>query len=80
MTHFFLNLHMCGEVIPDPEGMAFENTDAAIKAATLEARALLADEVKAGKLCLDCHIEVVNCDTGEVVDVPFRSAVTIADC
>ncbi len=80
MKHFFFNLHLCDEVIPDPEGAMFEDVAAAVRTAKLEARSYLAAEVAAGKLCIGCYIKVVDAETGESVDVPFRSMVTIKNC
>ena len=78
MTQFFFHLHLCGEVILDPEGSDFEDSVAAIKHASKEARTLLAAEIEREQLCLGCHIEVVNSETRESADVPFRPAVEIA--
>ena len=79
MPRYFFNLHECGTFIADEEGREFPDIHVALERATAEARALLASEVEQGRLCLDCHIEVVEADTGEAFSVPFRPLVTITD-
>lgn len=75
MTRYFLHLHYCGKLIPDVEGREFPNLEAAVKRAQMEARDLLAGEVREGKLCLGCQIEVVEESTGRAIIVPFSSTV-----
>lgn len=75
MTRYFLHLHYCGKLIPDEEGREFPNLEAAVERAQIEARDLLAGEVREGKLCLGCQIDVVEESTGRTVIVPFSATV-----
>lgn len=77
VARFFFHLHDCGNFTPDEEGRDFEDLDAAVEAAIIEARDLLAAEVAEGKLCLGCRIEVVEESTGRSMIVPFSSTVQI---
>lgn len=77
MPNYLFHLHDCGKLIPDEEGREFTTLDKAVEQARLDARELLAAEVKEGKLCLGCHIEVVEQGTGVTIIVPFSASVQL---
>jgi hypothetical protein len=77
VTLYFLHLHYCGTLVPDEEGREFSSMAAAVEQAQEEARGLLAGEVREGKLCLGCQVEVVEESTGRAVIVPFSSTVQL---
>lgn len=77
MARYLLHLHYCGKLVLDEEGQEFPNLEAAVERAQVEARDLLAGEVKEGKLCLGCQIEVVEESTGRAVIVPFSATVQL---
>lgn len=77
MANFFLHLHQCGIVYPDEEGRSFANLEAARRTALVNARELMADEMKSGRLCLGCRIDIAD-EHGRVLDVvPFKNAVEV---
>ena len=77
MPRFFFHLHDCGKLVPDEEGQEFPTLEAAVAEAQVDARELLAAEVKEGKLCLGCRIEVVEEATGRTIVVPFSATVQL---
>jgi hypothetical protein len=77
MTHFFFHLHECGVVTEDEEGRDLPDLATARGHAEEAARSILCSEVEDGKLCLDCHIEIVNGTTREKHIVSFREVVTV---
>lgn len=77
MARFFFNLSECGSLTPDPDGRECEDADAAFDVAVREARELMAAEVKRGKLCLGCHIEVTDASHDTVAVVRFRDVLKI---
>lgn len=78
MKRFFFHLHECGDLTLDNEGREFPDMAAALIAATADARGLMAAEVLKGKLCLSCHIDVEDVESGERVRLPFRDAVALS--
>jgi hypothetical protein len=77
MPRFFFHLHDCGRLVSDEEGREFPSIEAAVARAQIEARELLADEIRDGRLCLGCQIEVVEETTGRTIIVPFSSTVQL---
>lgn len=78
MRTYFFHLEMCGVSYPDEEGRRLSDPEAARQMAVLDARELLSGEVRAGRLCLDCLINVAD-ETGEVLlSVPFHETVMLS--
>lgn len=77
MARYFFTLHDRSGDTPDQEGCDLPGHAAARVHAINAARALMAEDVRAGHLHLSDYIEVSN-DSGEIVlTVPFSNAVTI---
>lgn len=77
MARFFFDLHECGNISKDDEGVERVGLEEIRDAAYRSAREVMCAELVEGRLCLACHIEVRD-ETGAVVlTVPFREAVTI---
>lgn len=77
MPLYFFHLRDGVDVLLDGDGREFDSVDAAAKAALLEARAIIADEARDGRIMLDKHIDVEN-DCGDIVHrLPFADAVEI---
>lgn len=79
MTLFMFHLHECGTLTPDEEGKELPDLAAAQTYAEAAARSIMCAEVEQGGLCLSCHIEIENGDSGERTRVWFRDAVKITD-
>lgn len=77
MPRFFLNLDQCGLRSLDHEGFQADHLDAARTAGIQAARDIMADEVRAGRLCLDCRVEVTDADGVVVLVVPFKEAIEV---
>lgn len=78
MTRFYFDLHECGSVLRDADGMNAENLDAARALALTSARDVMCGEISKGSLCLSCFIEIRN-DTNTIIErVMFRDAVAIS--
>lgn len=78
MQRYYFNLHECGRVTPDPEGCELSGIDQAREHAVREARAIMSAEVEEGRLCLGCHIEVVDADGQVAATVPFTAALSVS--
>lgn len=78
MPRFFLNLDECGVRSIDDEGFEAAHHEAARTAAIDAAREIMASEVRAGKLCLSCRIEVTDAEGEIVLTVPFKDAVMVS--
>jgi antirestriction protein ArdC len=77
MARYFFNLHECGTVSDDPEGMERADLDHVRQEALRAAREVMCAEVNEGRLCLSCHIEVKDEDGAVVLLLPFAEALTI---
>ncbi len=77
MTLYFFHLHECGLLTSDKEGREMPVAADLHAAAVREARAIMCAEVREGRLCLSCRIEVADED-GPVMFVPFRDAVAVS--
>ncbi len=58
MARYFFDLHECGCVTTDAEGMERPSLEAVRNEAVRAARGIMCAEVDRGQLCLSCHIEV----------------------
>lgn len=77
MPRLYFDLHECGVVTVDEEGVELAGMDAARAQATTAARSIMCDEVTHGRLCLTCSIEIRN-EAGDTLElVPFKDAITI---
>jgi hypothetical protein len=74
---YYFDLHECGKQIPDEEGRELPNSAAARDVALMEARTIMAAEVQEGRLCLACHIDVLDQDRRPVLKLPFEQALEI---
>lgn len=77
MTRYFFNLYECGRVTMDEEGLLLATVPEARRRAIDEARAIMCAEVKEGRLCLNCNIEVVDDHGALAVNVPFKDALHV---
>lgn len=78
MPRMFFNVHECGTVIADDEGMDVPDLHAARKIAIAGARDLMCGEISRGRLCLGCAVHVTDQSGAELLKVPFREAVEIS--
>ena len=77
MSIFYFNLHECGVVVEDREGVELPDFESATIRAIHEARMFMASEVANGHLCLGCHIEIAERETGQSRIVHFRDVLNI---
>lgn len=75
MFRFYFHLEMCGRVYPDEEGRSLSDLEQARASAILDARDLMAAEVKAGWLCLACRIDIADGGGAVILSVPFHEAI-----
>lgn len=78
MERYFFNLSECGSVSVDEEGVELADLDAVRAFAILAARDLMAGEVRSGRLCLGCSIDIRDAHGRQVLVLPFREAVTVS--
>jgi hypothetical protein len=78
MARYHFHLHECGTVITDDEGLDKPDLESVRFEALMSAGEIMSNEVKKGKLCLSCHIEVED-EAGQVVlTLPFKEAVQVS--
>jgi hypothetical protein len=77
MPHYFFHLYECGTIISDDEGRELSDVTDIRDAALREARDIMAGEVRGGKLCLSCRIEVLDENLRPVFVLPFKEALQI---
>lgn len=77
MTQFYFHVHECGTITEDHNGQKLTDLASAFQVAIRKAWSTMAMEVASGKLCLGCHIEIENAETGERTRVPFRETLQI---
>lgn len=78
MARYYMNLHECGVVTEDLEGVDLPDASAAAANAMIAARDVMAGEVKSGALCLSCKIVVLDKHGHQVAEVYFRDALNVS--
>ncbi len=78
MAHYFFHLHDRAGRLEDEDGVDYADVDHAVAAALDAARDVMAADVRAGVLHLDCWIEITDGHGASVKDVPFREALAIS--
>ncbi len=78
MTRYFFNLYECGRATIDEEGLLLATVPEAHHRAIEEARAIMCAEVREGRLCLSCNIEVVDAAGSLAVNVRFADALALS--
>lgn len=77
MVRYYFHLSLCGTEIRDGQGKSLIDTESAIQVALRQSWQIMAEEVAQGRLCLSCHIDVENGETGECTRIPFREALRL---
>ena len=77
MARYFMNLHDCGTLIADEEGLELTGLDEARRAAVRAARDVMCADVAEGTLCLASYIDVLDESGASVVRVPFGEAIEV---
>lgn len=77
MARYYLQLHENGDCIEDLEGCECNTPEGARAIALDAARDVMAEGVRAGRLCLKCHIAIEDADHRLLIMVPFSEAVEI---
>ena len=78
MQRFFFHLHEPNSVSVDDAGIFLPDRDAAEAKAITAAREVMCKDVRRGRLCLDCHVEVTDAEGDPVFDLPYRDAIEIS--
>lgn len=77
MSLYYFDLHECGLVNPDTDGIEARDLEHVREIAVTSARDIMSAEIAAGRLCLSCHIDVLDEARQPVMRILFRDAVTI---
>ena len=78
MPVYYFHLRDGEDVLLDPDGRILDGAEAIARSALAEARALISEEVRTGRIRLDQRIVVEDAD-GEVVHrLPFNEAIVIS--
>ena len=78
MNCFFFDLDECGEISAAEEGVELPDLVSARTYAIGAARDIMSAEVKDGRLCLRCRINVRTGDGSHLLTVRFSEALEIA--
>jgi hypothetical protein len=78
MARYYMNLHECGVVTEDLEGIDLPDAGAAAANATTAARDVMAGDVRGGALCLSCKIVVLDEHGCQIAEVCFRDALSVS--
>ncbi len=77
LPRYFFDLHGGDELLIDHEGIVLPHSDAATSAALLQARDILAGDIRGGSLALNLWLAVRN-EAGAIVhELSFQDAVEI---
>ena len=71
MPHYFFHLHRGAKALPDPEGVACADNDAAIAYGVRTVLEMLADDVREGRIDLGWRIRIADDAGGEVAAFDF---------
>ncbi len=77
MPHYFLHLREGDVRIEDPDGYDLRDLTAAHEEALAEARDILAEYVRAGKLIDGQHFDIADEDGRVLMVVPLRDALNL---
>jgi hypothetical protein len=78
MMRYYFNLHECGQITVDETGVNHNNMGSVRLSATKAARDIMAAEVRDGRLCLSCHIEVFDSAGFQVLKLPFKDVLNVS--
>ena len=77
MPRYFFHIKRDGEVLIDREGIDLNDVDAASRIAALDARALMSEDILAGRLTIRSIFLIAN-DQGKIVfEFPFLHAIDV---
>lgn len=79
MSRFFFHFQECGEHLGDEEGRELASFETAYAEAILAARMIMAEEIQAGRLRLNCSIEIADSDGNSPAAIPFSEAICSVD-
>jgi hypothetical protein len=77
VMRYFFNLHECGQITFDEDGMDHTDIGSVRRSAIQAARDIMAAEVRDGQLCLSCHIEVFDAAGHQVLKLLFKDAIGV---
>ncbi len=77
MALYFFHLRDGIDVLLDPEGRELAGVDEVAGAALLEARSIIAEDAREGRIALDQHIDVVDQSGSLVHRLRFADAIEI---
>ena len=77
MPVYFFHLRDGEDTLLDPDGRVLDGSAAIARSALAEARALISDEARLGRIRLDQRIDVEDADGVVVHSLPFSEAVEI---
>jgi hypothetical protein len=77
MPVYYFHLRDGDDVLLDPDGRVLDDPGAIAESALAEARALISEEARLGRIRLDQHIDVEDADGRVVHRLPFDHAVQV---
>jgi hypothetical protein len=77
MATYYFHLHENGEITADEHGFEFPDDESARRHAVAGARSIMAEELLTGTVCLSCHIDMENADTGAWTTIAFRDVISV---
>lgn len=78
VPRLFFHLHECGEATWDEEGSIVHDLETAREGALKSAREIMCAEIREGRLCLSCRIDIADADGKVLLVIPFTDAVKVS--
>lgn len=78
MTTFYFWLDECGSITEPMEGIELPDLASAVAYATNEARIFMGEEVRLGKLCLSCRIDIADEKGRHLETVLFSNVIVVS--
>jgi hypothetical protein len=78
MPVYFFHLRDGDDILLDPDGRALSGPEVIAECALAEARALIGEEARLGRIRLDQRIEVEDADGRVIHRLPFNEAIEIS--
>ena len=75
MPRYFMHIRRTGSLSTDPEGVELPDLEQARREAQLDARELIADRIRSGKMIGDDRFEIADERGNILAMVPFRDAI-----
>jgi hypothetical protein len=78
MAIYYFNIQECGTLDEDLVGRECADLTEAHAHAFAIARRIMSEEIREGRLCVACNVDILNAERTLIQVVPFRQALSIS--